>query len=117
MCCKRCETLFRRLRRRYLALKVESEYPLSERDLIRAIWDSILQLFGEYGASQTNLYLIEFTPKNGCAILRCSHKAADMVRASVAAITRVNEKPVAIHVIRVSGTLRALRKELVVGSK
>jgi RNase P/RNase MRP subunit POP5 len=100
------------VRRRYLALKVESEEPLSERDLVRAIWGSILQLFGEYGASQTNLYLVEFSPEDGCGILRCSHKAVDMVRASVAAMTRVNEKSVAIHVVRVSGTLRALRKKV-----
>jgi len=105
------------MRRRYLALKVEGEEPLSERDLVRAIWNSILQLFGEYGASQTNLYLIEFNPESGYAILRCSHKAVDMVRASVAAITKVNEKSVAIHVVRVSGTLRALRKKLVEESR
>ena len=100
------------MRKRYLALKVESEEPLSERDLIGAIWDSVLQLFGEYGASQTNLYLVEFDPESGCAILRCSHKAVDLVRASITAITRVNEKSVAIHVVRVSGTLRALRRNV-----
>jgi RNase P/RNase MRP subunit POP5 len=99
------------VRRRYLALKVESEEPLSEKDFIGAIWDSILQLFGEYVASQTNLYLVEFNPADGYAILRCSHKALDMVRASLAAITRVNEKFVSVHVIRVSGTLKSLRKK------
>jgi len=109
--------MFGHLRRRYLALKIESEEPLSEKDLIGAIWNSILQLFGEYGASQTNLYLVEFNPKNDYAILRCSHKAVDRVRAAVTAITRVNEKPVAIHIMRVSGTLRALRKKLAAESK
>ena len=109
--------MFGRVKKRYLALKVENEEPLSEKDLVGAIWNSVLQLFGEYGASQTNLYLVEFNPKNGYAILRCSHKAVDMVRASVVAITRVSEKPVAIHVMRVSGTLRALRKKLAVESK
>jgi len=104
--------MFGHLRRRYLALKIESEEPLSEKDLIGAIWNSILQLFGEYGASQTNLYLVEFNPENGC-----SHKAVDRVRAAVTAITRVNEKPVAIHIMRVSGTLRALRKKLAAESK
>ena len=103
--------MFGRVKRRYLALKVESEEPLSERNLIEAIWGSILQLFGEYGASQTNLYLVEFNPEDGYAILRCSHKTLDMVRASLAAITRVNEKFVSIHVIRVSGTLKSLRKK------
>lgn len=109
--------MFGRVRRRYLALKVESKEALSEKDLIRAIWDSILQLFGEYGASQTHLYFVEFSPEDGYAILRCSHKVVDMVRASITAITRVNEKSVAIHVLRVSGTLRALRKRLVVESR
>jgi len=101
------------VRRRYLALKIESEVVLSERDLVRAIWNSILQLFGEYGASKTNVYLVEFNPEDGYAILCCSHKAVDMIRAVVAAITGVNEKSVAIHVMRVSGTLKALRKKLV----
>jgi len=99
------------VRKRYLALKVESEEPLTEKDLIWVIWNSILQLFGEYGASQTNLYLVEFNPENGYAVLRCSHKAVDMVRASVTAITSVDEKSVTILVLRVSGTLRALRKK------
>lgn len=106
--------MFGRVRRRYLALKVESEEPLSEKDLVRVIWNSILQLFGEYGASQTHLYLVEFNPEDGCGILRCSHKVVDMVRASITAITRVNEKSMTIHVLRVSGTLRALRKKVVV---
>lgn len=103
--------MFGRVKRRYLALKVESEVVLSERDLVRAIWNSILQLFGEYGASQTNLYVVEFNPEDSYAILRCSHKMVDKVRAAVAAITRVNENAVAIHVVRVSGTLKALRKK------
>jgi len=100
------------MRRRYLALKIESEEPVSERNLIEAIWGSILQLFGEYGASQTNLYLVEFNPADGYAILRCSHKTVDMVRASLAAVTRVNEKFVSVHIVRVSGTLRALRRKV-----
>ena len=105
------------MRKRYLALKVESETPLSERDLIGAIWNSLIQLFGEYGTSKTNLYLIEFNPEDGYGILCCSRETVNMVRAAVAAITRVDEKPAAIYVIRVSGTLRALRKMLVAGSK
>ena len=105
------------MRRRYLALKVEIEEPLSERALILAIWNSILQLFGEHGASQTNLCLVEFNPEDGYAILRCSHKAVDMVRAAIATIVKINEKSVAIHVVRVSGTLKSLRKKLVEESR
>ena len=102
----------KRVKRRYLSLKVVSEQPVNERDVMDAVWNAVLQLYGEYGASQTNLNLIEFNPQKNYAILRCSHKALEMVRASIASITEINEKPTVIHVLGVSGTLRALRKKL-----
>ena len=100
----------RRERRRYLEIKVETEQPVNERALMDVVWDAVLQLFGEYGASQANLTLIDYDPQKGCAVVRCSNKALEMVRASVASITKIDEKPVAMHVLRVSGTLKSLRR-------
>jgi len=74
-----------------------------------AVWDAVLQLFGEYGASQAALTLVEYDPQKGYAVVRCSNKALEMVRASVASITKIDEKPVAMRVLRVSGTLKSLR--------
>jgi len=79
---------------------------------MEAVWSAVLQLYGEYGASQVNLIPIEVDPERNYAILRCSHKALEMVRASLASITEINAKPVAIHVVGVSGTLKSLRKKL-----
>jgi len=79
---------------------------------MKAVWSAVLQLYGEYGASQVNLVPIEVDPGRNRAILRCSHKALEMVRASITSITKINEKPTAIHVIGVSGTLKSLRKKL-----
>lgn len=101
----------RRVRRRYLALKVVSEQPVKGRDIMDAVWKAVLQLFGEYGASQAVLSLIEWNPQGNYAIVRCSHSAVAMVRASVASITEINEKLAAISVLGVSGTLKALRKK------
>jgi len=101
----------KRVRRRYLALKVVSEQPVNERDVMDAVWSAVLKLFGEYGASQANLRLMEADPQRNYAVVRCSHVALEMVRASVASVTEINGKPVVIHVIGVSGTLRALRKK------
>jgi len=101
----------RRVRRRYLALKIISEQPVEGRDVMNAVWKAVVQLFGEYGASQANLSLIECNSQKNYAIVRCSHTAVDMVRASVASITEMNGKPAVIHVLGVSGTLRALRKK------
>jgi len=91
---------------------VVGERPVGEADLIRAVWDAILRLFGEYGASQTGLTLIQYHQEEGLMILRCFHRSVDMVRASIASITEVSGVPVALHVLRVSGTLRSLRRKL-----
>ena len=101
----------RAVRRRYLALKLVSDSSLSREDLMNTIWDALIQLFGEYGASQTGLTLIRFNHERDSAIVRCSHKALEMVKASIASITEINGKPAAVHVKRVSGTLKALLKK------
>ena len=98
------------VRRRYLALKLVSEQSMSRKDLMNTMWDAVIQLFGEYGASQTNLTLIKYNSERDYAIIRCSHKALEMVKASIASITEIDGKPVAIHIQRVSGTLKALLK-------
>lgn len=103
--------MLRRVRRRYLALKIVGEQTIDGGDLIRALREAVLQLFGEYGASQVNLSLVEYEPDKNCAVLRCSHKALEMVRASIASVTEITAKPVAIHVVGVSGTLKSLRKK------
>ncbi len=100
------------VRRRYLALKLVSEQSMSRKDLMNTIWDAIVQLFGEYGASQTDLTLIRHYPERNHAIVRCSHKALEMIKASIASITEINGKPAAIRIQMVSGTLKALLKRL-----
>lgn len=100
-----------RVRRRYLALGVVSEQPVIKRDLVDAVWNAVLQLFGEHGASQTDLSFIEYDSEKSWGIVRCSHRAVEMVRASIASVAEINGKPVAIHVLGVSGTLKALRRK------
>jgi len=100
------------VRRRYLALELDAEQTLHERDVADAIWGAVLQLFGEYGASRASLSLIEHNPQRGYAIVRCSLEALEMVRASIASITEIDGKPAALHVLMVSGTLKALRRKV-----
>jgi ribonuclease P/MRP protein subunit POP5 len=99
------------VKRRYLAVKVESEQPIREKELLDAVWNALTQLFGEHGASQAELVLIRDSGQRGYFVLRCSRKALPMVRASLASITEIGKKPATIHVLRVSGTLKALRKK------
>ena len=99
------------MRRRYLALKVDCEEPLESRVLSDAIWNAVLRLFGEVGASQAGLYLVRFDSETRVGILRCHHNTLPMVRAAVASITKIGDAKAAVHVLRVSGTLKALGRK------
>jgi len=99
------------VRRRYLAVKVQTEKPVGSKEVLDAVWKALTQLFGEYGASQSELTLIRDSRQKSYIILRCSHKALPMVRASIASITEISGKQAAAHIMRISGTLKALRKK------
>jgi len=104
--------LIRRVKQRYLVLKIESAEPFEVGDVRDAVWSAVVQLFGEYGASKAGLFLIEYDKERKQAVLRCSHKALPMVHASVVSVTKIRDEPVAVRVLRISGTLRALKKKV-----
>jgi len=102
----------KRIRRRYLAIKLEAEEAFDKKKLTNTIWESVTKLFGEYGASKAGLSAIEYRKEEKMLILRCFHNSLNMVRAAVAFITKIEETPATMHIIKVSGTLKALRKNL-----
>ena len=103
--------MIKREKRRYLALEVVGEQPLNEGIILDAVQASVNRLFGEYGASKTNLKLIKYLPERGQVVVRCSHKMLEEIRAAIASTVEVNGKTAAIHVVGVSGTLKALSKK------
>jgi RNase P/RNase MRP subunit POP5 len=102
----------KKVKRRYLALEIESPETPNSNEFINAVWDAISRLYGEHGASQMGLNLINFDEKNKNAILRTGHITVDMVRTAVASITQIGDKPAAVHVLAVSGTIKALHKRV-----
>jgi len=104
--------LLKKVKRRYLALKIDSGQTPSSNEFMEAIWETILRLYGEYGASQTSLSLISFDDKNKSAVLRTGHTTVDTVRTALASITRIRNNPAVVHVLAVSGTIKALHKSL-----
>ena len=98
----------KRVKRRYLALQLECETLPTEREFIDAVWAAVTKLYGEVGASLTGLALINFDVERKIAVIRVSLAALNMVRASLAAITSIAGREAAVHVLAVSGTLKAL---------
>ncbi len=102
----------KRLKRRYLALKVDSDFVPSDRELIDAAWSALTRLYGEVGASLANLVLIDYDDERKLAILRCNLNVINQVRTALATIIAITGKAVAVHVLAVSGTIKALREKL-----
>ena len=102
----------KRIKQRYLALQLEYETLPSEREFIDAVWSSNTKLYGEVGASTTGLSLINFDMERKIAVIRISLSSLSMVKASVATITSISGKVAAVHVLAVSGTLKALFSDL-----
>ncbi|MCJ7698689.1 Rpp14/Pop5 family protein [Candidatus Bathyarchaeota archaeon] len=98
----------KRIKRRYLALQLECEGVPAERELMDAIWAAVTKLYGEVGASLTGLALIDFDLERKVAVVRVSLAALGMVRASLATVISIAGKEAAVHVLAVSGTLKAL---------
>lgn len=102
----------KRVKRRYLALQIDSDSAPSPKELMDAIWSAVVKLYGEVGASQTSLSLIEYNAEKKVAVIRTALAKVNLVRASLATITSVAGKDAALHVLAVSGTIKALRKFL-----
>lgn len=104
--------MLKKVKRRYLALAIDSSKTLSSSEFMNAVWGSILKLYGEYGASGVNLSLISFDEEKKSAVVRVGHLGLEMVKTALAAITRVGNEPAAVHVLLVSGTLKSLSKKV-----
>lgn len=101
-----------KIRRRYLALKIDSKEKVSHKEVIDAVWEAVLRLYGEYGASKTNLALIEYNEEESIAIIRAAHTEIERLRAAIATITEIAAKPAAVHVLTASGTIKAIHRKL-----
>ena len=100
----------KRVKRRYLALKIEAERVPLEREFVDAAWASIAKLYGEYGASQAGLVLIAYDGEGKTAVIRTALSTLSMVRASLASITLLSGAKASVHVVAVSGTIKSLYK-------
>lgn len=96
--------------RRYIAFRVEGK--ASKRSIEEAIISAVERLYGLHGLWRLEPRLIEFDEEKRIGIVRCNHRYLPWMRASLASITKIDGSPASLHVLRVSGTLRALRRRV-----
>ncbi len=98
----------KRVKRRYLALQLDTEAVPSQKEFMDAVWHAVTQLYGECGASLTSMALIDYDVEQKLAIVRTNLTTVDNLRTALASITSILGKQAAVHVIAVSGTNKAL---------
>ena len=102
----------KRIKRRYLALQVDSDGAATPKEFMDAVWSTVTKLYGEYGASLTSLTLIDYNAEKKTAVIRTALAAVGMVRTSLASIMTIANGEAAVHVVAVSGTIKSLREKL-----
>ena len=96
---------------RYLLVKLLLEGTVPDNLLIQSVTESIMNLFGETGLSETAPRLIGYNEKKSIGILRCSRDSLEKLRAAIAMISKIDEKPVGVYVKAVSGTSKRLKSK------
>ncbi len=98
----------KRVKRRYLAVQLECDVLPTEREFMDTVWASVSRMYGETGASLTGLALIDFSAERKLFVIRAFLASLSSVRASLATVTCVAGEPASLHVLAISGTLKAL---------
>jgi len=98
-------------RKRYIAYHIISQEKILFQDLINTIWHSLLNLLGELGTSETDLWIIKdsYDENKQMGILRCSHTSVEQLRAALALIDRIGDIRVIVKVLGVSGSIKATK--------
>jgi len=102
-----------REKKRYLAFELISDEKLEFGEIVNAFWHSLLNLVGETGASQANIWFVKDTwdEKNQRGLLRCENNYVEYVRAAMALIERIGDNRVIPYTLGVSGTMKAAKRK------
>lgn len=103
-----------REKKRYIMFQVISEEgeTIDYSDLEQAIWNTCLDFLGEYGVSKASIWLVKncWNEKKHVGIIRCNHKSVHDVIASLGLISRLGDTKIIIKIIKVSGTIKTIKK-------
>lgn len=99
-----------RIRKRHILFEVISESKIKKNDIIKEILTGMLRFLGELKASELYLWVAEYDEKNKKGILTCSRENLTKVLAALSLINRINNERACIVTLRVSGTIKALKR-------
>jgi RNase P/RNase MRP subunit POP5 len=98
-------------RKRYVLFHLFTQgAPVNEKQVIQAIRESLLSLYGEVSVADSRIYLNEFDMSTGVGILQCNADSLAQVLTSASIISSIDDTPVSFAPQRTSGTLKSLAR-------
>jgi len=100
-----------RERKRYLLIKIFCEEELSYEEIERSFWDAILNSFGKISFLTSFKILKDtFNKEEKTIIVKCNHISKHFVYFALGNIKEINGKKCIIKLLKVSGTIKRLKK-------
>jgi len=99
-----------REKERYVSFQIISEEPIQYSDLEAAIWNELLDFYGESGVAKLSFYLVKnlYDVGRQIGVVRCNNKSVPLAIAALGLISRLGDTRIIIKVLKVSGTLKGL---------
>ena len=94
-------------KKRYVLFELACDKKLSSPRVSDALWKTFLRIYGEFGAGEMKLWMIEFG--NGKGIIRCAHNRVEQAKAGILFLTEVDGVPVIPKTLKTSGSLKKIR--------
>lgn len=100
-----------RKKKRYVGFKVYSNEPIARDEVVRAMWRETVGFLGENVTSELDLWVLDYDETRQVGFLVCSHKQVDKVKACLTLVNSAKGKKLMVHVLGVSGTVKALNRK------
>ncbi|MHA1408967.1 MAG: Rpp14/Pop5 family protein [Candidatus Odinarchaeia archaeon] len=100
-------------RKRYIVFEIiaEKQRTFTDKEIINLISRQLLKLYGEVGASKTHFWVHFFDPDKNKGLIECRLNSLDILRSTLASITKIDGITVVISTIGVSGTIKSAKKK------
>lgn len=101
-----------RERERYVYFSVRSQEPITYSDLEAAIWNTLLEFYGESGVGRMSIWMVKNTwdQTTQSGVIRCNNLSVPKLVAGLGLISRLGESRIVLKIEKISGTIRGLEK-------
>lgn len=100
-----------REKERYILFRIEADEQFSLSDVVDQVWKEMVSFLGEQQVAAVNPWVLGdlFSKKEQVGGIRVNKDYVEEVRTALALMDHIDQNPVCVHVLGVSGTMQSAR--------